>query len=199
MLQRDIRSTIEAEFEFFFSSGWHTIAFRYVTLEDDLERLCDWMNRPHIVPFWRLNKSFDELCVHFEQALRDPHQTLFIGMLDGTPMSYWESYWTKDDVVAHCYAPDPADQGIHMLIGPSEFLGKGLALPLLRAMVSFLFRHSPTQRIVAEPDIRNTRMIHVFERCGFEFADRVQLPGKEAALMFCHRPHFAAEDIHAKR
>jgi acetyl CoA:N6-hydroxylysine acetyl transferase len=176
-----------------------TIAFRRMTLEQDLERLHDWMNRPHVVPFWRLNRPLEELRTHFERALRVPHQTLHIGLLDSVPMSYWETYWAVDDVIACCYRPDPSDQGVHLLIGPPEFLGKGLALPLLRAMVRLLFHHVQTKKIVAEPDIRNARMIHVFERCSFEFVKRIQLPDKEAALMFCHRQRFEAEIAHAER
>jgi RimJ/RimL family protein N-acetyltransferase len=177
-------------FELFDPAIRRRIAFRRVTLAQDLARLHDWMNRPHVSPFWRLDKPLDALRAHFERALADPHQTLYIGLLDGVPMSYWETYWAADDVVARCYRADPADQGVHLLIGPPEFLGKGLARPLLRAMVRFLFRHAPTQKIVAEPDIRNARMIHVFERCGFERVERIRLPDKEAALLFCHRARF---------
>jgi RimJ/RimL family protein N-acetyltransferase len=192
-------SKVDAAPGVFDPSIGRTIAFRRMTLEQDLGRLHDWMNRPHVVPFWRLNRPLEELRMHFERALHDPHQTLHIGLLDGIPMSYWETYWAVDDVIARCYRPDPSDQGVHLLIGPPEFLGKGLALPLLRAMVRLLFHHGQAKKIVAEPDIRNARMIHVFERCGFKFVKCIQLPDKEAALMFCHRQRFEVEIAHAER
>ena len=44
--------------------------------------------------------------------------------------------------------------------------------------------------MIAEPDIRNQKMIHVFEKCGFVFQREILLPDKSAALMFCERQHF---------
>lgn len=100
-------------------------------------------------------------------------------------------------MISGYYEPRPEDQGIHLLIGPPEFLGKGYALPLLRAMTALQFRHGATQRIVTEPDIRNERVIRVFERCGFEFQRPIDLPEKRAALMFCHRERFEREVVGA--
>lgn len=79
---------------------------------------------------------------------------------------------------------------MHLLIGPPEYLGRGLALPLLRAMTAFQFSYPNTRRIVAEPDVRNERMIHVFERCGYERQKKIDLPDKRAALMFCYKNRF---------
>ena len=165
------------------------IAFRPVVLQD-LQRIHNWMNQPHVIPYWNLAYDLDRMREHLQKALADTHQTLYIGLLDDVPMSYWESYWAKRDIIAQCYPAHPADQGIHLLIGPPEFLGLGYALPLLRAMTSFQFQHSETQKIVTEPDSRNQKMIHVFKRCGFEFQKEIDLPDKRAALMFCHRQSF---------
>jgi RimJ/RimL family protein N-acetyltransferase len=166
------------------------IAFREVKLEEDLGRIQSWMNQPHVIPFWNLALDLEHMRSHLEKALEDTHQTLYIGYLDDVPMSYWESYWAKDDIIARCYAPHPQDQGIHLLIGEPAFLGKGYALPLLRAMTAFQLQECGTKKIVSEPDIRNKKMIHVFERCGFEFQREIQLPDKKAALMFCDRQSF---------
>lgn len=166
------------------------ISFRRVTLNQDLERIHHWMNQPHVIPFWKLNLSLEKMKAHLEKALADSHQTLYIGLLDGVPMSYWESYWAMDDVVARHYQADANDQGIHLLIGASAFLGQGYALPLLRAMTAFQFQHSATQKIVTEPDIRNDKMIHIFKRCGFVFQKVIDLPDKQGALMFCRRAEF---------
>jgi acetyl CoA:N6-hydroxylysine acetyl transferase len=166
------------------------IAFRPVTMEQDLERLHGWQRQEHVVPFWNLAIPLDVYRKHLEKFLADAHQTLYIGLLDGVPMSYWESYWATDDIIGQYYEAHPADQGIHLLIGPPDYLGKGYALPLLRAMTAFQFNHSDTEKIVAEPDIRNDKMIHVFKRCGFEFEKEIDLPDKRAALLFCRRGKF---------
>ncbi|HEY9736745.1 MAG TPA: GNAT family N-acetyltransferase [Trichocoleus sp.] len=177
-------------FETYDATIGKTIAFRPVQLEADLPLIHNWMNQPHVVPFWKLDLPVEQMRSHLQKALADTHQTLYIGLLDGVPMSYWEAYWAADDIVAKHYPAHPTDQGIHLLIGPPDFLGKGYALPLLRVMTQFQFQQLETQKIVAEPDIRNHKMIHVFERCGFEFQKAIDLPDKTAALLFCDRTRF---------
>jgi acetyl CoA:N6-hydroxylysine acetyl transferase len=169
------------------------ISFRPVQLEEDLEPIHDWMNRPHVIPFWNMAWPLEEIREYLQEALDDAHQRPYIGLLDGVPMSYWEAYWTAGDIIGGYYDVEREDQGIHLLIGPLEYLGKGYALPLLRAMTAFRFRHAGTRRIVTEPDIRNGRVIRVFERCGFEFRKKVDLPDKRAALMLCRRERFERE------
>lgn len=177
-----------------FDSKIHkTISFRPLVLSEDLHRIHDWMNLPHVIPFWDMALPLEDIREYLEKVLEDPHQTPYIGELDGISMSYWEAYWAADDVISRYYEAQPEDQGIHLLIGPPEFLGKGYALPLLRAMTDFQFWHEQTQKIVTEPDIRNHRVIRVFERCGFEFHRPIDLPEKRAALMFCHRDRFEKE------
>ncbi|SEI01899.1 Protein N-acetyltransferase, RimJ/RimL family [Halobacillus karajensis] len=165
------------------------IGFREATSKD-VELVHKWMNEEHVYPFWNLNISFGRFKDHFQKALADTHQTLYLGMIDDEVMSYWESYWVQGDVLEKFYTAEAEDQGVHLLIGEKDFLGAGYALPLLRAMVRFQFQHAPTTKVVAEPDIRNEKMIHIFEQCGFTPVAPVTLPDKEALLMFCKREDF---------
>lgn len=166
------------------------ISFREATVADDLHRIHDWMNRDHVIPFWDLARPVDGIRDYIEENLADDHQTPYIGCLDGEPMSYWEAYSVPGDIVSRYYESEPADRGVHLLIGPPEYLGRGLSLPLLRAMTAFQFSYPNTQRVVAEPDIRNERMIHVFENCGYTIQKEIDLPDKRAALMFCDKIRF---------
>ncbi len=166
------------------------ITFRPLILDQDLSFLHNWMNQPHVIPFWNLALTLDQMRNHLEKTLADTHQTLYIGCLDGVPMSYWESYWASEDRIAQYYSAHPTDQGIHLLIGEPDYLGKGYALPLLRAMTTFQFQHPDTQKIITEPDSRNAKMIHIFKRCSFKPQTNIQLPEKQATLMFCHRQTF---------
>ncbi|HZG70902.1 MAG TPA: GNAT family N-acetyltransferase [Chondromyces sp.] len=177
-------------FERYDSRIQKTISFRHVSMEEDLERLHSWMHEKHVVPFWNLNISLENYTTHLQKFLIDDHQTLLIGELDGVPMSYWESYWVKDDIIGNYYAFDEYDQGIHLLIGPKEFLGKGLIYPLLLTILHKKFQVLETQKIIAEPDIRNEKMIYVFKKCGFRPVKKVELPDKTGLLMMCERKVF---------
>lgn len=166
------------------------IGFREVSLERDLGRLHAWLNSDHVLPYWTQNDPLPMVRETIADRAADENQTLYIGCLDHTPMSYWESYWAASDRIGGYYDADPADRGIHLLIGPPEYLGKGYGTPLVRAMTAFQFRHPETRRVVAEPDVRNERAIRTFENCGFESRGEVDLPDKTGRLMVCRRETF---------
>ena len=52
-----------------------------------------------------------------------------LGVLDGTPMSYWEIYRADLDPLARHYPARPHDTGIHLLIGGVADRGRGSAAP----------------------------------------------------------------------
>ncbi|WP_239587110.1 GNAT family N-acetyltransferase [Bacillus ectoiniformans] len=167
-----------------------TISFRPVSFEKDVNTLHSWMHKEHVIPFWQLNISIEMYRLHLQKFLKDNHQTLWIGEIDGVPMSYWESYWVKDDIIGRYYDYGEHDQGIHLLIGPDNYLGKGYIYPLLLTMLFKQFQVKETDRIVAEPDCGNEKMIHVFKKCGFKAVKEVTLPDKTGLLMICERKTF---------
>jgi len=183
------RETVSAEYSYFTgeTAVGKSIGFREVDLDRDLGRLHTWLNSEHVLPYWTQDDPLPQVRDTIRERADDDDQTLYIGYLDHTPMSYWESYWATQDRIGAYYDADPADQGIHLLIGPPEYLGQGYATPLVEAMVEFQFRHAETDRIVTEPDARNERAIRVFENCGFDRAGEVELPDKTGQLMIRER------------
>ncbi|WP_252315466.1 GNAT family N-acetyltransferase [Sinobaca sp. H24] len=167
------------------------ITFRPFERQKDEAMLLDWMHKPHVIPYWHLNLSKTAFSRHLDKALSDTHQRLWIGLYEGIPMSYWETYQAKKDIVARFYHPHPSDEGVHLLFGPETHLGRGLALPFLAAMTNRLFSENPnTEKVMAEPDIRNEKMIHIFYKCGYEPIKPIQLPDKTGLLMACRRDSF---------
>jgi RimJ/RimL family protein N-acetyltransferase len=165
------------------------IAFRPVTMEADFERIHRWMHQEHVIPFWQLNLPLAKFREHLQKELAG-HQQLYIGSLDDTPVSYWETYRVIEDRLGRYYEAESDDHGVHLLIGETSYLGKGYALPLLRAITYHLFQQTHCGKVVAEPDIRNQKMIHIFEKCGYQKQQKLQLPEKEACLLFCTRKTF---------
>ncbi|WP_435079146.1 GNAT family N-acetyltransferase [Halococcus sp. AFM35] len=171
-----------------------TVSLRQATLQRDLGRLHVWLGSDHVKPYWQLDLPLSVFRDRLAEKLADGHLTPYIGCLDHVPMSYWECYWAAEDGVSNHYDADPTDQGIHLLIGPEEYLNNGYALALLRAVVAMQFRHSQTERVIAEPDACNERVIHVFEQCGFEqrMEFRFDEAEKDALLLVCKREQFEA-------
>ncbi|MFF8773868.1 GNAT family N-acetyltransferase [Kitasatospora sp. NPDC015120] len=165
---------------------------RGVRLPADLALLTGWMNDPEVAAFWELAGPPAVTERHLRGQLDgDGHSRPCLGLLDGTPMSYWEVYRADLDPLAAHYPALPHDTGLHLLLGPAGSRGRGLGTTLLAALADRLLRERPRcARVVAEPDVRNRRSVHAFRRAGFRLAAELDLPGKRAALMVRDRtPH----------
>lgn len=168
---------------------WGRATFRRLDPTADLDLVLGWMRQPHVAAFWELDVPRARLAGYLEQAAGDDHQEVLIGFVDGRPVSYWELYWAARDRLAAYYPARLHDQGVHLLIGPPELVGRGLGRALLGAVVAWQLEREPaTTRVVAEPDVRNAASLRVFERCGFRRVGELELPEKRAALMVRERP-----------
>nr|WP_236671129.1 GNAT family N-acetyltransferase [Streptomyces sp. 7-21] len=162
---------------------------RPVRLPDDLPLLVRWMNDPDVDAFWSLAGPPERTAAHVRPQLEgDGRSVPCLGLLDGRPVSYWEIYRADLDPVAEAYPARPHDTGLHLLIGSAADRGRGLGTVLLRAVCGLVLRHRPRcRRLVAEPDVRNTRSLAVFHAAGFRQVAEADLPDKRAAIMLRRR------------
>lgn len=176
-----------------------TVSLRPASMGRDLGRLHAWLGDDHVQPYWDLDLPLPAFREEFAAKLTDDHLAPYVGCLDHVPMSYWECYWAAEDDLATHYDADPNDRGVHLLVGPEEYLGRGYATPLLRAVTAMQFRRPDTERVVAEPDARNERAIRVFENCGFESVREFEFVEREktARLVVCERERFLSETLGA--
>ncbi|WP_306325672.1 GNAT family N-acetyltransferase [Streptomyces venezuelae] len=160
-----------------------------VLLERDLPLLTRWMNDPAVSAFWELAGPETVTSEHIRAQLDgDGRSVPCLGVLDATPMSYFEIYRADLDPLARHYPARPHDTGIHLLIGGVTDRGRGVGSTLLRTVADLVLDHRPRcTRVVAEPDIRNTPSVSAFLSGGFRFAAEVDLPDKRAALMLRDR------------
>jgi RimJ/RimL family protein N-acetyltransferase len=156
-----------------------------VSVERDLPLISRWMNDPAAAAFWQLSGSPSVAEDHVRAQLTgDGRSVPCVGVLDGTPMSYWEIYRADLDPLARHYPARPHDTGIHLLVGAVADRGRGLGNVLLRAVADLVLARRPfCARVIAEPDIRNTPSVAAFLTAGFRFSAEVDLPTKRAALM----------------
>ncbi|MFF1767777.1 GNAT family N-acetyltransferase [Streptomyces sp. NPDC058251] len=156
-----------------------------VRIARDLPLITRWMNDPTVAEFWGLAGPESVAEEHLRRQLDgDGRSVPCLGVLDGTPMSYWEIYRADLDLLARHYPARPHDTGIHLLIGGVADRGRGLGSTLLRAVADHVLDQRPScARVVAEPDLRNTPSVSAFLSAGFRFSAEVDLPDKRAALM----------------
>lgn len=164
-----------------------------VRLERDLPVLSRWMNDPAVAAFWELAGPESVTADHLRPQLEgDGRSVPCLGLLDGTPMSYWEIYRADLDPLARHYPARPHDTGIHLLLGGVNNRGRGVGTTLLRAVADLVLDNLPQcGRVVAEPDLRNTPSVSAFLSAGFRFSAEVDLPDKRAALMVRDRTYRA--------
>ncbi|MER5929284.1 GNAT family N-acetyltransferase [Streptomyces sp. NPDC002054] len=160
-----------------------------VRLGRDLELLTRWMNDPVVDAFWELRGPAAVTATHLRTQLDGDGRSIpCLGLLDGTPMSYWEIYRADLDPLARYYPARPHDTGIHVLLGEAADRGRGLGTTLLRAVADLVLDNRPRcTRVIAEPDIRNTPSVTAFLNSGFRLSAEIDLPEKRAALMLRER------------
>ena len=159
--------------------------------ERDLGVISRWMNDPAVAAFWELAGPEPVTAAHLRGQLGgDGRSVPCLGVLAGTPMSYWEIYRADLDRLARHYPARPHDTGVHLLIGGVGNRGRGIGSVLLRAVADLVLDNRPLcGRVVAEPDLRNTPSVSAFLSAGFRFCAEVDLPEKRAALMVRDRAH----------
>lgn len=168
--------------------GVGVFTLRPVDPVGDLERMHAWMNDPEVARFWEMDKTAGEIEEYLHGQLASGHSTPYLGCVDGEPMSYWELYRADLDPLAAHYPARPRDAGVHLLLGPAAFRGRGLGARLLRAVSDWqLAVEVYAQRVVAEPDVRNERSVRAFEQAGFHKEGELDLPDKRAAFMVRER------------
>ncbi|MFD5872552.1 GNAT family N-acetyltransferase [Streptomyces sp. NPDC060322] len=162
-----------------------------VEAERDLATISRWMNDPAVAAFWELAGPEPVTAAHLRRQLAgDGRSVPCLGVLDGSPMSYWEIYRADLDPLARHYPARPHDVGVHLLIGAVGNRGRGIGSLLLRAVSDLVLDNRPLcGRVVAEPDLRNTPSVSAFLSAGFRFCGEVDLPDKRAALMVRDRTH----------
>jgi RimJ/RimL family protein N-acetyltransferase len=160
-----------------------------VSIERDLPLVTRWMNDPAVAEFWELAGDARVTEKHLRgQTDGDGRSVPCLGVLNGTPMSYWEIYRADLDPIARFYPARPHDTGVHLLIGDVADRASGMGSALLRTVCDLVLDHCPgCSRVIAEPDLRNIPSVAAFLSAGFRLSAEPQLPGKRAALMIRDR------------
>ena len=163
------------------------VRFDPVDADRDCALIHDWMNRPHVSPWWELDRPYEQIHDYLTSLT---HLRPWLVSTGDVPFGYVETYRVADDPLAAYIRAGDGDLGWHVLVGPQEMLGTGVPRLLGRAVLAYLLNHA--NRVVCEPDARNARMHTFCERLGHRSLGEVDLPEKRARLMACTRDDFDA-------
>ncbi len=103
-----------------------------------------WMNDAEVARFWGMAWARDRIARYLCQQVASAHSVPYLGALDSEPMRYWELYRAEQDRLAEHYPARRGDAGVHLLLGPAGYRGRGLGVALLRAVSDWQLRTTPS-------------------------------------------------------
>ncbi len=169
---------------------------RQIQYPQDIPLLHKWMNEPHVIPQWQLNKTELDLQVYYDRMLADDHHRLLIVGVDGEDVGYTEIYEGKRDRLGRYYDGDDLDLGWHLLFGEKSVFGKGYLRPVMRLLSFYIFENAQSEKIVGEPDNKVKPYAAVVEELCYEAQRLIPMPEKTAMLYYCFRDKFYSKFGH---
>ena len=153
-------------------------------IADDAELIASWMTRAHILPWWQQDWPVSRWAEELSRLAAGEHTIPCMTARDGVDLAYVELYRVRHDRLAEYYSWQEHDWGLHLAIGDTGFVGRGIGRRLIRSLADALLRADPRcDRVVAEPDVENVPSVRAFGAAGFVSQGELELPEKRAQLM----------------
>jgi hypothetical protein len=166
------------------------LALRPLRLAHDAPILHDWVTRDEARYWGQQGQTLEQVIDTYRELERTTD--VFVGLYRGEPAFLVERYRPGEHAIGQHYDVEPGDRGMHLLVGPSASPVSGFTWAVFKFVIEFLFGDPAAQRVVVEPDIRNTKIHALNRRAGFRYQRVVALPNKHAHLAFCTRAHYRA-------
>ncbi|MFB7890732.1 GNAT family N-acetyltransferase [Microbacterium sp. NPDC056044] len=170
--------------------------------ERDAILLQRWLADPHAA-FWGM-AGLDVPAVrdYLAGVVADPRQDAWLGLVDGVPAFFAETYDPAQVLLRGIHDPLPGDLGMHVLIAPPAGAPRhGLTDAVFAAVLTWCFDELGAARVVVEPDTRNERIRRKNVRAGFVELRDVSIDDgdhtKTAMLSVCTRDDFARSELAA--
>ena len=168
-------------------------SFRRAELNDD-GLISRWFHSPHVSEFWG---DASANILDFRSAMTGVC-TLFnywIGRDDTIPFCLLITTDATRDTPEHLapFLPETGEAWtLDVLIGPPEYVGRGIATQMLESFLSHIqYQNRALRTVLIDPEANNSRAIHVYEKAGFQLVSEFvpsdgAFQGKPHVLMAYH-------------
>lgn len=153
----------------------------------DLDMLCNWLEKPHVLEWWNDRLRRDEMKSKYGLRIGDKTVCPFIIYYHDTPIGFIQHYWASK--VGDGWWPDEDEHtvGIDQFIGEIDYINKGYGTTMLKNFIEFLFCDPNIHKIITEADPLNIRAKRCYEKAGFIEQGNISTPDGESILMVIAR------------
>ncbi|MCT8138077.1 acetyltransferase [Anaerobacillus sp. CMMVII] len=151
----------------------HQIAIRRMKdNHDDFTLLFKWLTNSEVLTYYEgINSNFtlEKIIQKYQPRIRGEHYVTpcMIEYLN-TPIGYLQYYQLQVTDIEHYEAnKNGHEYGLDIFIGETKFWNKGLGTLALKQLIHYLFTEKKATDIYIDPQIKNTRAIRSYEKCGF--------------------------------
>ncbi|WIM89384.1 GNAT family N-acetyltransferase [Candidatus Mycobacterium wuenschmannii] len=149
----------------------------------DADMISEWMNRPHLAKAWEYDWPPARWRRHLRAQVDGTYSRPLVLSLSGTDRGYLEIYRAAKDSIAPRYDSEPHDIGLHGAIADEQLVNRGLGPLLLGKIVASVLDAEPDcQRIMFDPDHRNTTVRGLCEFMGCRFLGEHDMSNRRMAL-----------------
>lgn len=135
------------------------------------QKVLGWLHKPHVNEFFHgqgLQNTLNDLEVQVSSGA--PRCQHWIADIDGVQFGYLitsdaNPEYNEDGRFAQHMEPEETAITLDLLIGEENYLGRGLAQLMIPTFLLDSFRH--VSKVFIDPEVANTRAIHVYEKVGF--------------------------------
>ncbi len=150
---------------------------------DDAGMIAEWMNRPHLAKTWEYDWPVQRWRKHLKAQLEGDYSLPLVLSIGGVARGYLEIYRAAKDSIADRYDSEPHDLGLHGAIADEELVNRGLGPMLLPKIVTSVLTADPDcERIMFDPDHRNTTVRGLCEFAGCRFLGEHEMSNRRMAL-----------------
>jgi RimJ/RimL family protein N-acetyltransferase len=155
--------------------------------EKNLPLFFKWVKQPHVSRWWKESCNYEEFLKKYHPSKFDANYTYpFIVYLNDKPISYVQYYLVEkaDDGwwVKHG-GQSPGTLGVDILIGETEYLGKGYGTLILKKFVEKLFKKHNVKKIIIDPNPENIASVRCYQKVGFKTIRKMETCDGPALLM----------------
>ncbi|WP_330233063.1 acetyltransferase [Nocardia sp. NBC_00508] len=151
---------------------------------DDAALVTEWMSLPHMVETWeRSDWSVERWRGNLAAQCAGRYSRPCIVEFRDRPIGYLEIYRPAQDCIATVFDAHPDDLGLHAAITDQRFVRRGFGPRMLPRITARLFASDPRcERVIFDPDHRNTDVHRLCEYVGCEFLGEHELADRRIRL-----------------